>query len=400
MLVQRGDSGGMGFPKEIWWLLNTVSGSLGLPPRPGHVDSAGLDWGAIVEGADWHHLTGILHRALVQQPQSEVPDWVRESFQAASRRHVLHTLPLLGHAIEIAKLLDREGIPFVFLKGAPLALTCYGKDLGLRPSRDIDLLVSPAHAVQVTQLLTACFGYRRARSVKPDQIELLLTNDCEWTLVREGVAVDLHWHFARVRGLFPVPIETWLARASRVNSAGYPLPTLRADDNLIYLCFHAHKHMWNRLYWALDVALLLRSNPNLFTQELFERATVLGQAVPVALGATLAEYWFGVSVNVAGGLFGSQKNLRGQLEYLFAFLRSEGDLCRWREPNQFHKWRWSTMTQPTGMKHWWHAVEGIVRPSSTDIRDMHFPRTLYFLYYLARPVRLLWAARGGFHEPE
>lgn len=89
---------------------------------------------------------------------TDVPVSVRELLQSDRKHSVFRNLMIAAELQEIARLLDREDIPYQALKGAYLSTRCY-PEAGLRPMRDIDILV-PADKVMAAYELLVKKGWQ------------------------------------------------------------------------------------------------------------------------------------------------------------------------------------------------------------------------------------------------
>ncbi len=73
---------------------------------------------------------------------------LKDSYLKNTARNIL----LLKQVKLLKKQAEGEGIPFLLLKGAALAITVY-RETGLRPMADIDILVRPQHADRLKELM-------------------------------------------------------------------------------------------------------------------------------------------------------------------------------------------------------------------------------------------------------
>src|SRR5208337_4859526 len=60
-----------------------------------------------------------------------------------------------------------------------------------------------------------------------------------------------------------LPIEDFFARQIRVRLDGYDTPALSVEDELVLICIHGAKHLWERLIWIADVAALVTRHKDL-----------------------------------------------------------------------------------------------------------------------------------------
>jgi hypothetical protein len=154
---------------------------------------------------------------------------------------------------EVAGALARAGIVPAALKGPVLAERFYPEP-ALRPSSDLDLLVSPAQLAPAVDALLA-LGFRRA---DPLQDAYQLRRHHHVQLHRTpGPAVELHYRASSAFGA-SFPADELLARASAHRTAGgTDVRVLAPEDELLTLAVHAAGHRFERLGWLLDLRLLL-----------------------------------------------------------------------------------------------------------------------------------------------
>ncbi len=252
---------------------------LARPPRilgGGQPGPAG--WMSLLEGAVRHGLVGRLV-AVLPADRRDLP----AAFETRLRREVagLHVrAALLSAALDEAlRALDRRGIRVVPLKGPILAQRLH-PDPALRPSTDLDLLVADADFDRAAAALEEV-GYSLDRS---------------WTAAYQrrhhhhvslhrsgGPAIELHHRAVSGFGTF-LPGEDLIARARPfVTTTGAPALVLSPEDELLYLCLHAAGHLFQRLGWLEDVALLLERHPDLDRAMVTRRARAIGGSSALGL---------------------------------------------------------------------------------------------------------------------
>jgi Uncharacterised nucleotidyltransferase len=145
-----------------------------------------------VEFLVWHGLAGLWSEALSSQPgaatHAEIPaiervNELRVRLASVQRQQLAHQLLQDAVARTASDALNRESIAFVWLKAAAIRHELY-RTPGLRPSTDLDLLVSPADRERaICALMSAggsCVGSATASS--HEQVVQL-----------RSVDVDVHW---------------------------------------------------------------------------------------------------------------------------------------------------------------------------------------------------------------
>lgn len=190
---------------------------------------------------------------------------------------------------------DAAAIPVILIKGLWLAETVY-RDLKARPSGDIDLLFHPQDLPRFTAVARD-LGFAIPPGVS-DLRELALTTQ-EYALFHGSrrITLDVHWGLPEPGRKDGIAEETFWRRAEWATLAGRPCRTLRLEDHLIYLCFHAadqhgFQHMGPRA--LLDVARLISAPPRpLDWAEVASRAQELGWSRGVWLVLDLAREHLG-----------------------------------------------------------------------------------------------------------
>ena len=166
--------------------------------------------------------------------------------------------------------------------------------------------------------------------------------------------------------------------------AGAEVPGMSPEITLLVLCMHGSKHVSSRLIWICDVAQLLDSSPDLDWKDVTEEAKRSGLWRSLALGVLLAR---GVAAPPV-----PQGVLR----------RFERDatacrLARHIQENLFDA------PGSTPMSRIPYSIQllalqdrvrllsfDFLRPNERDRAAIRLPQWLHALYYLVRPVRILW----------
>lgn len=239
---------------------------------------APAEWMSLLDVALRHGLVGRLTAALPPGGDGPPPD-----FHERLRREVAGLrirAALLSAALDEAlRALARRGIPVVPLKGPVLAERLY-PDPALRPSTDLDLLVAGADFDRAAAALEE-LGYSLDRSWTAAYQR---RHHHHVSLRRSGApAIELHHRAVSGFGTF-LPGEELIARARPfVVASGATALVLSAEDELLYLCLHAAGHLFARLGWLEDLALLLERHRDLDRALVVERARSIGARSPLTL---------------------------------------------------------------------------------------------------------------------
>ncbi len=164
----------------------------------------------------------------------------------------LSNLWLKDELDRLTKGLSRAGLGHLVLKGIPLIERLYGS-LAERPCADIDLLCRLVDFPRVIKALRD-LGYDSRIPSSVNLHYLAKAREGIEFSSASGATLDLHFEtpsyfeFAPLAGLS----DPYLGQATL------------SDLNLFaLLCDHGSKHMWHRVIWLLDLALLLNSSQEL-----------------------------------------------------------------------------------------------------------------------------------------
>lgn len=216
------------------------------------VPDDGADWGALVRLAERHRVIPALAAALAGSANA-LPEPLAARLSALAQQAAFEELALAATVREIVVLLEQRGIGCIVLKGVPLSLMLHGR-LGMRTSRDIDILVVPRDATAALDMLETMGFYRRGGE---GALPALMRRRKDVELLHDGrrQIVELHWRLFDNACLLPLPADMAPGRVAM--PSGAQCAVLPERLNLLYLANHGAQHGWSRLKWLVDLAALL-----------------------------------------------------------------------------------------------------------------------------------------------
>ncbi len=218
-----------------------------------HIWQAGLEHGVLALCS--HYIFGTPAQTLVTPDfQQRLKDYVR---QAAVRELVQE------HEIkQVLKLLHKEGISFLVMKGTSLAYSIYPQPY-LRSRYDTDLLFQDKAAAERAWHVLQDRGYTRPNAVSGKFVSH------EFSCYKSGKTavphvLDLHWKLSNNQFFAQsLSFNELQADAITVSNLGKTVLAFNRIHGLLHACMHriAHKAEGNadRLIWLYDIHLLAKS---------------------------------------------------------------------------------------------------------------------------------------------
>jgi hypothetical protein len=205
------------------------------------------DWTEVLDLADRNRVAAFVLRAVNSQG-IELPLAIMQSLSQSVARSMARNLVVdldLGRA---TAALSDASIRVMALKGPGLARTVYTEP-AMRPYDDIDLSVHGADPDRVATVLGQA-GFGEVPPSGPSATSRDFVANTTLTLV------EIHGDLLEM-GLPPrCEGERWSRATGVPGLAGVEM--LAAEDQLVFLSFHAHKHGFNRLIWLKDIDLVVR----------------------------------------------------------------------------------------------------------------------------------------------
>jgi hypothetical protein len=371
-----------------------------------------FDWDYLLEAALAHGIFPQLYCAVQAAAGEPIPTPVLDQFRVRFHAIAWRNLVLTTELVRLVGLLEGSGFRTMAFKGPVLAASAYG-DISRRQFADLDILVDPKDILLAKDaLLTA--GYRLEGDLSPLQAARLLRSVREHHFLmtsQDGrISVELHWAVMQTCFAFPIGFQQlWDGRVPVVldgSSVFGPGP----EEMLLILCAHGAKHDWSQLRMIADVNALIRSAPALDWARVIGQARALHGSRLLALGLLLAHDLLGTPLSDEvvrrvrsdpGAQSLATAVVRQLTEHLPKPLGSQpvsalylqarerlSDRIRVcvrleRIPPDVHR---ATLPLPA---RWLIYLSLALLPRDWDRDLVPLPRTLSFLAYLVRPVRLL-----------
>lgn len=370
---------------ELRLLLSLLRVAVGRPALPPVSGSNPFRWPVFVALAERHRVVPVLCARAASELAATCPPAVVSRLQQSAAANARRALALAADQIALTDALAKNGIEAIALKGTVLAQRLYG-NIAARHAGDIDLLIRPADAIAADRLLLG-LGLRRSRPdfpLTPGQTKKYIRFRPEFEYLRASppLRAELLWRLELLdtnERLWAHPPEQKIGQRS--------LRTLPPGIEIPYLFAHGARHAWFRLFWLIDVAMVL-NDPSIPWPAIVGTARAAGTERALLQGAALAEELLGVPCPPA---------LRPQPgeHRTIAALVAEARRQIGREPRE-HEAAGEWLRQLHYRVHlsrrlahkWATLTPHIVTPESW--RTWPLPDRWFFLYYAAGPFLWVW----------
>jgi hypothetical protein len=233
-----------------------------------------VSWPALVALATEHGVISLLASNLAQFEEALVSPEFAQKIRELHRAQVLSALQMTAELFRLADQFRNAGLDTALVKGPTLALRAYG-DTGARQYGDLDFLVRQKDILRATELMISA-GYQpeiAVESLSPQKIP------GQYLFVRIAAPLLVELHTERTMRYFPLglPIEEFFARRQYVSVDGHHhIPALAIEDELLVICIHGAKHLWERLSLVADVAAFVTRQTSLNWERTFATARAVG----------------------------------------------------------------------------------------------------------------------------
>ena len=358
--------------------------------------TAPLNWGLLEQSAQRNAMMPLVAYVLAQHGTGLIAQDTLKKLHERLLRTAQKNLAWLQEWLRVLDVLADSRIPVISFKGPALALMAY-RNLALREFADLDLLVRPCDVVRTRDVLLHN-GYVLNSDV-PDNTDAALSRFSDRQISfgkndNHEIKLDLHWGVVSEWSSFQLDVGSLFEYASIERRERISFLSLSPEYLLLLLCAHGTKHCWSNLRLLCDVACHVQSNPNLnwdlcvrladpggdlvMKHSLLLTKQLLGLQLPERVthyaGGDAKAHWLAAKAQTF--LFREDRNRSPYLDDRTRYLQ----VLRYRLALE-------------GGQRLRSSVALVFRrafiPNEADWRSLRLPRSLYFLYYLFRPIRLV-----------
>jgi hypothetical protein len=349
-----------------------------------------LRWPLVLQRARRYDILPLLYRRLQTLEFSGVPAPVAAQLANIFRRNAMRNELLAAELSRILGVLGDAGVPVMPLKGIALAERLY-EDPALRTAADTDILVPAQNVAHAFHLIVAS-GYEPELSA-PALFDLLARYGKDCSLTREDRAcvypLELHcgliWGGSIERELQ----ERIWSEALRKPFRGVTAFALSPEWEFLYLAVHSARHGWISLKWFIDLDRLCLAG-RLDWEKVGREARLLGWERALQSSLSVCSTLLGTPVPAPLGFAGPLQLAE----------RRAGRVPR---PSNFQVaseilFHMSLLGTPGRKVR--YLLSRLLVPTPADCEFVRLPLSMFFLYYLLRPIRVTcktvgWLIRFG-----
>ena len=216
----------------------------------------------------------------------EIPPEIKNRLKETYKTQLQNQLLLANELQLISRILNREKVVYLNLKGIGLALQLYGK-ITERFTRDIDFVISEEEIDRALDLFHAS-GYKIIKNethISPGIFRKIKKNQ---TLIHpeKRIIAELHWELFSNRYFYSFG-DKLMKEPQTIDLNGISIKNMNRENAFIYLCLHGAYHEYFRLFWLRDIAKILQEW-DLNWQKIIVRATEEDILRVIASSAILA----------------------------------------------------------------------------------------------------------------
>jgi hypothetical protein len=345
----------------------------------------GLNWPDVFAIAERHRLSPVLYEGIAGAAQDLISPEQSNELRKAAAPSTAAGMALVRELLRLHQAFQAEQIPVIPYKGPLLAWVAYGSFIR-REYQDLDFAVEQKYIPEIAGLLKN-EGYRPQFDAREAHAGEERAAPGQYAFLSHPQEILVEIHTERTLRYFPVPID-WQdlnSRLATVEIGGQTLRTFSTEDTLVMLCVHGAKHFWERLGWALDVAMLAAGLE--VDWPLVARIAARMETTRVVhLGLFLAHDLFGATLPATLiEEISKERTVQELAEKVYAQYESIAVPGAGVLPRAMFRIQLRDGVGQ-GLR---HALRLAMSPTESDRQTVRLPRWLSPLYVLIRPWRLL-----------
>ncbi len=198
---------------------------------------------SLIDLALHHRVLPLIARQNADELQKYFTEEEIKELYILNEQNKQKTMKRVMELCSLAKLFNENKIEFLVLKGIPLSMELYG-DIGIRPSKDIDILIRKEDAQKVIHLL---------KTTHDIECEYYLKYAHHFHIKNKKNNVQTEVHTRLFDNKYLAPEINPFENKRAVKVLGIDMPVLSYENTLLFLMIHGSVHRYFRLMWLTDI---------------------------------------------------------------------------------------------------------------------------------------------------
>jgi hypothetical protein len=292
---------------------------------------------------------------------------------------VKHNMLLTSELINIMKLLEENDIKAIAFKGPTLAQLAYG-DITLRQYVDLDILVKKEDINKVIKInLDNNYICINSKWIKKSK-NLEYIKDI--TFVNSKKNVNLEIHIKPFSFYLLNKFDVFKGNLN-VSISNNNLKTFNVNYLIVYLSIHGSRHIWERIEWIVDINNLLNNkNEKIDFKEMNNIAKKLDSQISLNLAFYLCINLFNNKDLLTKIDITNNSVVKDLAQKVIINYKSKSEMSNY-EIFLFHNSLFKS-----NASRFYHIFQTF-KINHRDLDFITLPNSLYFIYYLLKPIRIL-----------
>jgi hypothetical protein len=218
-------------------------------------------------------------------------------------------------------------------------------------------------------------------------------------LVRQEdrIVVELHWRVAPVAVTFAMPMQLLWERARPLSLGNCEVLAMSPSDLILVLSVHGTRHSWTALEWITGIAELMRRADDICWEQVLREAEQFKVARAVRLGLALAHDLLEAPLpDQLIAWIGADAKIPGLIDWVASRLFVPIDSGARSE--QWAAFKFELAVKDSSRDRMRDGLCRLFLPTGQDWAAARLPDSMFAIYHVLRPVRLLGRYLGMSRE--
>ncbi|MBL4710636.1 MAG: nucleotidyltransferase family protein [Flavobacteriales bacterium] len=185
----------------------------------------------------------------------------QKSLKEFNERIRLNMLKFTQESLQLLQLFDRQNLFCFCLKG-PIGAKQIFDDYTAKDSRDIDVLIDESKIEAYIDIIqergyAPIFDFQQLNTKQKNYFKKV-NNQLAFFHKEKKIMLEIHWRLFANDNLLSLSYEELKSKSQTVSIANHSVNTFSDEHLLFYLIAHGAKHKWSKLYWLLEISVLIQ----------------------------------------------------------------------------------------------------------------------------------------------